>query len=236
MGLEGGIPPSGVGVQKELDDAVRAFQSEVESFQRTLAAEQENGAWKKQKTTNAALRQAVERLAPLAESSRSLIRQADQIYKLAGSLIEGSGNGSGSKVPGLNGPGSSSQRSRSGWAAGRDAGRALKAADEARQLAVQQLRQVRYFWRQASWLVERFPDGKLLDVEGLVKLASIDEIRANDWSLTPGRYVGVVPEEEDADFDFEEAMREIHAELEDLNAEAVRLAAVIKKNFEELGI
>jgi type I restriction enzyme M protein len=38
------------------------------------------------------------------------------------------------------------------------------------------------------------------------------------------------------DFDFEEALREIHVELEDLNAEAVRLAAVIKRNFEELGI
>ncbi|MBN1323351.1 MAG: SAM-dependent DNA methyltransferase [Methanotrichaceae archaeon] len=56
-------------------------------------------------------------------------------------------------------------------------------------------------------------------------------------SLTPGRYVGVAaPEVEDEDFDFEEALAEIHMELEDLNAEAVRLAATIKKNFEELGI
>ncbi|MCK9405391.1 MAG: SAM-dependent methyltransferase [Methanothrix sp.] len=69
-----------------------------------------------------------------------------------------------------------------------------------------------------------------------MKLASIDEIQANDWSLTPGRYVGVAPEEEDENFDFEEALREIHVELEDLNTEAVRLAAVIKRNFEELGI
>ena len=61
-------------------------------------------------------------------------------------------------------------------------------------------------------------------------------IEANDWSLTPGRYVGVAPEEEDEDFDFEEALRDIHVELEDLNAEAVELAATIKKNFEELGI
>jgi type I restriction enzyme M protein len=48
--------------------------------------------------------------------------------------------------------------------------------------------------------------------------------------------VGVAPEEEDENFDFEEALREIHVELEDLNTEAVRLAATIKKNFEELGI
>ena len=67
-------------------------------------------------------------------------------------------------------------------------------------------------------------------------LAVKDEIEANDWSLTPGRYVGVAPEEEDEDFDFEEALREIHVELEELNAEAIQLAEKIKKNFEELGI
>jgi type I restriction enzyme M protein len=48
--------------------------------------------------------------------------------------------------------------------------------------------------------------------------------------------VGVAPEEEDEDFDFEEALREIHVELEDLNSEAARLAETIKSNFEELGI
>ncbi len=48
--------------------------------------------------------------------------------------------------------------------------------------------------------------------------------------------VGVAPEEEDEGFDFEETLREIHVELEDLNAEAVQLAATIKKNFEDLGI
>ncbi len=118
----------------------------------------------------------------------------------------------------------------------RDITRARKAADDARQLAVEQLKQVRYFWRQARWLTERFPEAELCDVEGLVKLVDRTEIEANDWSLTPGRYVGVAPEEADEDFDFEETLREIHVELEDLNAEAVKLAATIKKNFEELGI
>ncbi len=88
-----------------------------------------------------------------------------------------------------------------------------------------QLRQVRYFWKQAAWLTERFPEARLRDVEGLVKVVPVGEIAGNDWSLTPGRYVGVAPEEVDEDFDFEEALREIHVEIEDLNAEAVRLAA-----------
>ena len=76
---------------------------------------------------------------------------------------------------------------------------------------------------------------ELRDVPGLVKLVSHDELEKNDWSLTPGRYVGVAPEEEDEDFDFEETMREIHVELADLNAEAVELAGKIAKNFEALG-
>jgi len=71
---------------------------------------------------------------------------------------------------------------------------------------IAQLKQVRYFWRQAHWLTERFPEAKLRDVEGLGKLVDIAEIEANDWSLTPGRYVGVAPEEEDEDFDFEEVL------------------------------
>ncbi len=63
----------------------------------------------------------------------------------------------------------------------------------------------------------------------------IAEIEANDWSLTPGRYVGVAPEE-DEDFDFEATLRDIHIELKGSNEEAAILAAQIQKNFEELGI
>ena len=36
------------------------------------------------------------------------------------------------------------------------------------------------------------------------------------------------------DFDFEEALWDIHIELEDINAEAVKPAATIKRDFEEL--
>ena len=55
-------------------------------------------------------------------------------------------------------------------------------------------------------------------------MSQLEHIEAIDWSLTPGRYVGVAPEEEDEDFDFATATREIHAELADLNAEAPGLA------------
>lgn len=96
------------------------------------------------------------------------------------------------------------------------------------------LKRFRYLWGQVDWLLTRFPEGTLRDVPGLVKLVDRAELAANDYSLTPGRYVGVAPEEEDADFDFEETMKEIHADIETLNAEAADLAETIAKNFEEL--
>ena len=108
--------------------------------------------------------------------------------------------------------------------------------EDTRGIATKVISQVRYFARHAHWLQERFPDARLRDVEGVVKLVSFNELEANDWILTPGRYVGVAPQEEDEDFDFEETMREIQGELTDLNAEAAELAEKIAKNFEALGI
>ncbi|HEX7485074.1 MAG TPA: hypothetical protein VF332_02905 [Vicinamibacterales bacterium] len=90
--------------------------------------------------------------------------------------------------------------------------------------------------RQVVWLQDRFPNAELQAVPGLVKLVDRKEIEAADWSLTPGRYVGVAPPEEDEDFDFEQTLRDIHVELADLNKEAVELAAKIQANFEEIGI
>ena len=180
----------------------------------------------------AALRKTVHGLAPLTETSRGLVKRIDVLYKLAARLIEICER-------------ECNARTNSAWN-GRAITLARKAADEARRNLTKQdepfvhawgqLRKVRDFWRQAHWLTERFPDATLHDVEGLVKLVDRAEIKANDWSLTPGRYVGVTPEEEDEHFDVEMSLREIHVELETLNVEAGTLAATIKKNFEELGI
>ncbi len=217
---------------KELNEALTTFEADLKACKKS--ATEQRTKWNNQKTDNNALKKAVARLAPLAETSHNLIKkQADLLSRLITRLIETCEKECNAK-------------SNTAWNR-QDLNRARKAMYEARQQVLKQfepkdnpdlgyLEDAHYFWWQAHWLIERFPDAGLRDVEGLVKLLSRAEIKANDWSLTPGRYVGVAPEEEDANFDFEETMREIHVELEDLNAEAVTLAAKIKKNFEELGI
>ncbi|MFA6549514.1 MAG: N-6 DNA methylase, partial [Candidatus Margulisiibacteriota bacterium] len=159
-----------------------------------------------------------ERMVPLASASRDLVQQAELVYKNFAKLFDAVYTIMDKELqidyPKL----------------------ALKSANETRTVAVEQLKKVHYFYKQAAWLMERFPEAKLRDVAGLVKLVDKAELEKNDWSLTPGRYVGVTPEVEDENFDFEEALRDIHIELEGLNSEAVELAAKIKTNFEELGI
>lgn len=72
-----------------------------------------------------------------------------------------------------------------------------KELEESRSKVSHPLHQIRYFIKQSEWLLTRFPDCKLCDAEGLVKLVSRKELKENDYSLTPGRYVGVAPEEEE---------------------------------------
>lgn len=97
------------------------------------------------------------------------------------------------------------------------------------------LHETEYFYKQAHWLTSRFPDGVYTDVEGLCKVVSQAEIEAKDWSLSPGRYVGVDTATDD-DFDYEERLNEIHIELEGLNEEAMTLAKTISENYKELAI
>jgi type I restriction enzyme M protein len=93
-----------------------------------------------------------------------------------------------------------------------------------------------YFIKEAQWLEKRFPDGVYADVAGLCKVVSREGIKANDYSLTAGRYVGVEPIEVEEGFDFEERMAEIKQELHLLNEEAVDIAKHIQTDLTDLGI
>jgi type I restriction enzyme M protein len=123
----------------------------------------------------------------------------------------------------------------------RNARRALLAADPkkneeatVRDAALAALKQAAYFIHQVHWLHSRFPHGLFEDVPGLCKAVTLDEIAANDFSLTPGRYVGVATAAAEDEEDFAERLREIHNELAELNEKAVELAGRIASNFEEL--
>ncbi len=90
-----------------------------------------------------------------------------------------------------------------------------------------------YFDKEHHWLTSRFPKAEYNDVPGLCKVVSQSEIESNDFSLTPGRYVGVAPQIDDG-FDYEARLREIHSEFEGLSAEATTLSSRIMENIKGL--
>ena len=75
----------------------------------------------------------------------------------------------------------------------------------------------------------KFPDSVYVDVPGLCKVATVEQIEAQGWSLNPGRYVGVAAREEET-FDFAERLGELNEELEILNTEAHQLEEQISEN------
>ena len=89
--------------------------------------------------------------------------------------------------------------------------------------------------KEAVWLTEKFGEGAYADIPGLCKVATLEEIEAKGYSLTPGAYVGVTPAEDDG-VDFHERMTEIHKELLSLQKESNRLMETISKNWEEMGL
>jgi type I restriction enzyme M protein len=72
------------------------------------------------------------------------------------------------------------------------------------------------------------------DIPGLCKAATLSEIEAQGWSLNPGRYVGVAPDEDVSDEDFKEQLETLNEELESLNAQARELEATIARNVAEV--
>jgi len=92
-----------------------------------------------------------------------------------------------------------------------------------------------YFFGHISWLHERFPDAKYEDVTGLCKLANLNEIKEQEYSLNPGRYVGVVIEEDGkTEEEFIEEMLALNDELNKLNKEASALESVINHNIRQI--
>jgi len=72
------------------------------------------------------------------------------------------------------------------------------------------------------------------DVPGFCKAATLKDIKANDYVLTPGRYVGAAPIEDDG-VPFEEKMTGLTRTLYQQMEASEKLDAVIRKNLEVLG-
>jgi type I restriction enzyme M protein len=106
--------------------------------------------------------------------------------------------------------------------------KALKVALEALHTEVKESES---WFAHIAWLQARFPKAQYEDVTGLCKLATRQEVAEQDWSLNPGRYVGVVIEEDGKTEDeFITGLLDMNAELTRLNAEARVLEDVIAGN------
>lgn len=212
----------------ELDVTIGAYKGDRDTLLKALGAFCTKTA-KKLPEINSTQHRSRQAFDLIADELRGLVKQVDLIYKIAArtrdaahALAE-SANEEAAEI-------------LAEHLDKRALGRQIKYLDERRRVLVDQLKRTTYFHKQIVWLQDRFADATLVDVPGLVKVVSRADIEAADWSLTPGRYVGVAPPEEDEEFDFEESLREIHIELKGLNDEAVDLATKIQSNFEELGV
>jgi type I restriction enzyme M protein len=206
----------------ELRDASTAYESDRARLLADLAVFHKANS-KAPPATNEKQHTARKSFDSAAERVKGLIKQVDLLYKLAARVNSAAAD-------------LAKDESFATVYDRRAAGKLAKQLEEHRKAAVEQLKHAAYFHRHIAWLQDRFPDAEIQAVSGLVKVVTRKEIEAADWSLTPGRYVGVAPQEVDEDFDFEQAITDIHDELAVLNKEATSLAKAIHANFEELGI
>jgi type I restriction enzyme M protein len=77
-------------------------------------------------------------------------------------------------------------------------------------------------------------DGAYEDVAGYCKSATLNDIKANDFTLTPGRYVGAADIVDDG-IPFETKMSELSQNLFKQMAEGGELDKGIRQNLKELG-
>jgi len=75
---------------------------------------------------------------------------------------------------------------------------------------------------------------KYEDVPGFCKSATLDDIRKHGYILTPGRYVGAAPKQED-DEPFDVKMKRLTTQLREQMETSARLDKIIWENLKEIG-
>ena len=81
---------------------------------------------------------------------------------------------------------------------------------------------------------DAYREGTLEDEAGFCAVKTLDDIAAQDYILTPGRYVGIAKQEDDGE-PFAEKMARLTSELTGLFAESHRLEEEIKKQLGSIG-
>lgn len=113
--------------------------------------------------------------------------------------------------------------------------RRTKALKSALEELHQDVKNAEIYFQHIHWLQERFPNAQYEDVTGLCKLATLEEIKEQDYSLNPGRYVGVVIEEDGkTEEEFIAELLAMNDELTNLNSLAQNLENVIAHNIQQL--
>jgi len=113
--------------------------------------------------------------------------------------------------------------------------RKIKALKTALEALHKEVKNAEIFYQHTHWLQEHFPKAEYEDVTGLCKIASPAEVKEQEYSLNPGRYVGVVIEEDGKTQ--EEFIEEILASNEALlrlNSDARALESVVARNIRQL--
>lgn len=109
---------------------------------------------------------------------------------------------------------------------------------DARELGVMVSRKLRELTeediQQLAKTYHQYQEGTLKEEKGYSKIATLDDIKEQDYILTPGRYVGFKPEEDDG-IPFEEKMKTLTTELEELFQESNKLEEEIRKTLKEIG-
>ena len=175
------------------------------------------------------------RLEALTDSLRAAIKRIEADHKACGRLLE-------------NAEKTLNAKQSAAWdnKQARDLRRALAPADEVwlkahddqptpHDAALETLKAALHFIAQGHWLLHRFPAARYADVAGLCKSVTRSEIEKADWSLTPGRYVGISADIENNEEVFGEQINEILSDLTTLRFEADSLFVSVKATLEALG-
>jgi type I restriction enzyme M protein len=110
--------------------------------------------------------------------------------------------------------------------------RALRSALEA---VHSEVKNAEMFFQHIRWLQERFPKAEYEDVIGLCKLASPADLHEQEYSLNPGRYVGVViADDGKTEEEFIADVLKLETDLNDMSSDAKKLQSIVSKNLRTL--